>query len=469
MLNDIQFFNYYFRYLWTAPDFMKLQTALADTTRGSMKGAYNGACLNGLQCERAGSRTVRVKPGYAVSPSGKFMYHETQANFAFTAPVDFPERALLVMRPKETENNQMTSPTDPNAQVYLNVKQGYEIVMIRGTPGDPCEYPAKGADDVVLCGVWLNPFFNFNGNDDVNYDVRDIPMKNTNQMDSHGITDDRLRPYKINAKTMGIKPAIQGELGYLGQNATRDKPLGFAYVAAGKASKFPRGFFQDAQNVDVLVDFEAGTISGGLTGSFTPYIPEADKYQLAVITIGEADDLVIKFPSIYSYNSKSGVMSDIYDGVAQPDVGYKAIAYYIYYSLDGTTINDSYFYDCRHPGNVIAAAPGVGSGKNLPTTIASSLPYTWTDAYDGRVLLCDFSDQADDTYIYLGMFSGDKPNIKMTIKDVGGNFSRLRVQIGVANGATMKIEGGTGMYLEADFGIWTFKADSDLGRNLWMI
>ncbi len=430
MINDIEYFNYYFRYLWTVGDFDKLQTALSDTTRGSMKGAYNGSCLNGLECDRSASRTVRVKPGIAISPSGKLMYHEVEASFAFTAPVNFPERAYLVIRPKLVQNNPITSPTDPNTQVFLNVKQTYEIVMLRGTPSVTPVYPAKGADDVVLCGVFLSNVSILDGNNDINYDVRDIPNRNTNQTDSHGITDDRLRPYKASYKTIGIKPAFQGELANLGVEPSRSKPLGFSYILAGKPSRFPRDAFNVAQNVDVIIDFQSGSVTGGLTASFTPYVPEAGKYQLALITIGKNDNLKVKFPSIYSYVAKSGAMADIYSGVAAADDEYKAIAFVVLYSLDGTTVADLTLYDARHPGNVTAVkTPAM---KNINANVTPSVTVLEGDNLTTFIV---------DTSIAAAQFVMPPPatGFKFTFVDGAGFFGQRPIKF--VRNASEKIQG----------------------------
>jgi len=433
-----------------------------------MEGAYGAAVLTGLGCLRASGRGVRVNPGIAVSPTGKLMYHVAFQNYSFTAPVSLPERALLVMRPKITNTTPITSPIDPNSTVNLKALQGYEIVGIRGVESLTPEYPAKGADDVILCGVYLNPSFNFDGNADIDFAIRDMPMKNATGLDVHGIWDDRLRPYKTSYKAIGIKPAIQGDITYMGQANVRNKPLGFSYIKAGKKSLFPRDTFNGAQNVDTFVDMETGVISGGYDDTFTPVIPEAGKYQLATVCLGVDDKIFVFYPTpSFSYNSKSGVFFDINDGLADAPAGYKGLCHLILAGEDGTTVSDIQVFDIRHPGNVVTADPGALSGESVLLD-ANELQY-FDSTWDGKTLLCDFSALSDGTYVYLAQFSGDVKNAKWTIKDVGGNFSRLTVQIGVSNGATMKIEGQGGMYLEADYGAWTFKADNVLGRNYWIV
>lgn len=335
-----------------------MQTALSENTRGSFEGAYGAAVLTGLACTRQAGRTVRVASGIAVNPVGVLMYNNANFDVVLTAPVGGLERALIVIRPKVVDNEEIVSPVDPNNMVFLRAQQSFEIIAIRGTVSNTApEYPSKLATDTILCGVYLSDTSTLDGNIDIDYSVRDMPMKNASGLDAHGIWDDRLRPYKVDHETVAIKPAIQGEVVNLGVTNTRLKPLGRAYVAPGKPSKYPVGAFGEAQTYDIQINFTDGTISSedALTPNFTPRIPPADQYESVLVGIDANETLQFLFASDlsgYSF-SKNACVTDYLEGSVikfAPDV--KLLAFVILYSVDGTAIDDLMLFDQRHPGNV---------------------------------------------------------------------------------------------------------------------
>lgn len=371
--NSINIYNFYFRYLWTQDDFTSFQSALFDSFQGLAEGMTGGAIVNGCFVRRSGSTTIQVGPGIAISPSGRLMVTTANTSLPFTKPVGFQERALIVMRPKDVDNTPITSPTDPNSTVNLRKQLTAEIVLVRGTPALSPDYPAKGADDVILCGVTLDPTFNLNGNSDFDWSIREIWGRNrNNQRMDHSFYDDRLRPYRLSAARIGIKPAIIGMSQF---GATPASPLGSVYVGPGATSWsiFPRGSFETFNlfGGDAILDFATGTITGGdeVSPDFAVApIGGSGYYTLGLVQIDVNDRLSVKYNAFpgFDKNNELNTLLNSEPGSSlalDPDKDKKIICYFILNSADGITWTDVEVYDWRSPSNV--ALPSNITRKNV--------------------------------------------------------------------------------------------------------
>lgn len=360
--NSINIYNFYFRYLWTQDDFTNFQSALFDSFQGLAEGMTGGAIVNGCFVRRSGSTTIQVGPGIAITPAGRLMVTTSNTSLPFTKPVGGRERALIVMRPKDVDNTPITSPTDPNSTVNLKKQLTAEIVLVRGTPATNPDYPAKGANDVILCGVSLDPSFNLNGNSDLDWSIREIWGRNrTNQRLDNSLYDDRLRPYRMTQARIGIKPAI---IGYSQYGSTPASPLGGIYVGPGATqwSVFPRDSFESF-NVfggDAVLDFKTGQISGGdgVSPDFAVApIGGSGYYTLGVVQIDIDDRLSIKYNSNpgFDKNNELNTLLGQEPGstfALSPDKDKKIICYFILESSDGINWTDVDVYDWRSPSNV---------------------------------------------------------------------------------------------------------------------
>lgn len=369
--STINYYNFYFRYLWSKDDFSAFQTGLSDSFRGSFDGLLGGAIVDGLAVTKAANTTVEVQAGTALSVSGKLLYLSEAVEVALTKPVSNQERVLLVLRAKTVDNTSITDPTDPNSSVFLKTQQTCEVVAIRGTPSATPSYPSKLTDDVVICGVRLDSTDNLDGDQDFDLSVREIVGKNRpSQRVDQSIYDDRLRPYRNGTSSVGIKPSI---VGYNASPATEVRsPLGFSQVDQAAISAFPRDSFGNFTPLDTFLNLNTGAITGGdeQSANFTPATPgAADRYRVSLVQIDTDDELSVKHYGVDS-TSKFGAYTVIYDRDLLPDPGRKLICYLIAYSAGGSTWQDLDVIDARHPGNVIHN--GNFGAANIVTTGTAS-------------------------------------------------------------------------------------------------
>lgn len=354
MVSMPNFYNYYFRYLWTAGDFENHDEAMINSFRGLGEGAFGGAVLSGMEVIFVSGRTVEVAIGEAAGPDGYLHVRDEAVEVTFDEPASgMLRRDLVVSRPLLTDNTLIQDPADPNGQVYLRTEQGSEIVVIKGTEAVSPEYPSAGATDVVLAGALLEQGFNMDGNSDLDYEVRDIPGKNAPLQMSFGKYDDRMRPYKVDHETIGIMPSLVGYR--TAPNDTLKYPVGLSYNEFGKPSQFPRGAFDNFSGMsDSFYNLTTGVVSGAdeQSANFTPSIPAAGQFRIILLQVAADDKISIKSAAA---GSKSGAYTNIFQGGLLADTGNKAICYAIVYSKAGSAINDYDLIDARHPGNIIVS------------------------------------------------------------------------------------------------------------------
>ncbi len=395
MANDlIKFFNFYRRYKWRAEDFYDWQTAHLETLGGVAQGTYGAAVLQGFGFDAATGLSISVTPGFAVGPTGYFLCANEESDLTLAAPTGAGQgvRHLIVARPNIVQTDYIPSPTVPFSSVPL--RQGFytEVTVIPGTPGAVPEYNygATGQGDVILFGVRLDPGASTVVSANVDMDVRDALGKNSDFQENTGRFDDRCRPYRSGAVTLGVKPSqLFGDL-----------PRAFLYVSKTVASTFPNDGSGDFNTADSFYNMQTGVVTGGdaATPDFTPTIPSAGKYVIA--SIGLQSDNTIRV----DYGTE-GTLAQCIDalinqtatgpgGVTVPNDAYR-IAAVLVGSQNGTTVSAIDVYDMRagftfggpenaktYP-NVFLSSAGAGDTNSLATAL-SLLP-----AAGGVVLVMD--------------------------------------------------------------------------------
>jgi hypothetical protein len=173
--SDIRDFQFYKNYLWSETDFENFETWMKARFGAVNEGAFGAAALTGLIVTPGGGLNVDVSAGIAVSPSGRQMVLASAGTGAFASPVGNPARSLIVLRPKDTEMTPIQEPLNPSNTVNLHTKLECELVVINGTPGATPQYPAVGAEDVVLMGVKLTSGHVTIAETDLELAPRDVP------------------------------------------------------------------------------------------------------------------------------------------------------------------------------------------------------------------------------------------------------------------------------------------------------
>ncbi len=445
--DDINFYNFYFRYGWSRDDFENWQTAHSDMYRGSFEGLLSGAVLSGLEISAVtgSSPNFNVSSGVAVSPTGKLLVYTGPGNFATTKPVTNPRRDLVVLRPLVIQNTEIVKPTDPGSTVFLKAQQTCEILIIAGTPAVSPEYPAIEDDDVILCGFVLDPLNGFQtGASDFDFNARDIPGKNSRLLAAFGNYDDRLRPFKSANNIIGIKSSI---INGVVAGADRSSPLGFTYIDANKPSQYPRDTFGFYDQGDSFYNLTSGAITGkdGFTGTITPFVPTADAYRLTLIQIDRDDKISHKLYG-FGISQRTAAYLTIEQGGLLPDPGKKIICWLILYSKNGTDVTDYEIVDGRNQGNTIA--------DNVDTTniflngnfdIAQrALPTAFADAYGldrwGSFSAPEACIRTQEAFVTSGEHPGNS-RFSMRCAGDASNSSRLGVGQGLTLAETAKYRG----------------------------
>lgn len=148
-LYDLELFNYYRRYRWTAQNFTDLQASLIGYPATLLSAMVRDGVLMGLNKTTDSGLNVSYAAGFAINSIGDLLGIENAGSVALTASV----KHTVVVRPVYTSTNNITRPTVPFDAVPLNTEQTAIVVAI---PGNISNYPAKAAGDVVLFGVTTN-------------------------------------------------------------------------------------------------------------------------------------------------------------------------------------------------------------------------------------------------------------------------------------------------------------------------
>jgi hypothetical protein len=189
MANDrIALYNFYRRYLWNENDFEGWQTGMVDHSRGMFEGLLSGSVLEGFDIDPLPSEmSINIGPGIASGPTGYLnVINEISELSEISPPGSEYERALVVVRPNLVNSDYIVRPTNPNDMVPLLNLQESVIELIRGNPSDTPVYPTKGVNDVILCGLRLYAGQTEITFDDIDFEVRDLPGKNSNFQQNFG-------------------------------------------------------------------------------------------------------------------------------------------------------------------------------------------------------------------------------------------------------------------------------------------
>lgn len=447
---NIALFHYYFRQLWTAQNFTDWQDGMVSLGRGAMEGTFGASILKGFAPSVTGM-SLEASSGLAFGPSGYFNVIAAQSILGTLAPPTGDlERVLIVIRPNLVDSEYITVP--PLITTPVPAKQLQESVMavLRGVEASSPVYPAKAANDVVAFGLRLYPGQTAIAPEDFDFEVRDIPGKNSNFQQDQAKYDDRLRPYLVSNTVLGILPS------------QLEAPFSrvFSYVNKSQPSIFPKnsgGDYNGAAGV-TLLNFTTGVISGAdeVSVNFTPQIPTAGNAIVATVGLRSDDTLAV------SYGTQ-GTRTQCFNGIlSQETVGpgsvlipdaTKPISFLICYSDDGLSITEIDFLDCR--GSVGTSAPASGiAGSGTSTPVPGDYPLTLTDANDGEVILVSGLTAANQ--IVLPPVS---EGLKVTIVDKDGSFPYYPVTIQRDQPAD-KIMGLAADYvLRGAFGAWTLICD----------
>ncbi len=273
-------YNFVRRYKWRAQDFTGWQSGMIDYARGMQEGTFGAAVLRGFKPTLTGGLGMDITAGLACGPTGNFMGKDVTTSVSYTAPGSNIERDLVVIRPNLINGDYMTSPTDPTAIFPLTTEQAASIVVIRGASSATPAYPAPAVNDTVLFGVRIATGQVTLAASDLDFDVRDIPGKNSNFQQDFGRYDDRLRVYRSSANSVGIKPS------------QLEAPFArvFSYVNRRSPSIYPKsaGAYNPA---DTFVNLTTGAITGGDATSppLTPVIPTAGNAVVCTLAITTTD------------------------------------------------------------------------------------------------------------------------------------------------------------------------------------
>ena len=448
-LSDIPLYNFYRRYLWTADDFEGWQTGMVDYTRAQFEGTFGGAILTGGAVAPSGLG-VSVNPFIATGPSGNLLVIDSVNTVSLAAPSANSRRDYIVARPLLVNANYITKPTDPNVTVPLNTLQKAEIVLIEGTAASAPEYPATGANDVILCGVRTEASQVAISLVDIDLEPRSIVGKNSSIQQNAGKYDDRLRPYKYTNQIVAVKPS----------QLFSPQARAFSFVNKQNPSIFPKDLSGNFVQADTYLNFQTGAITGGdaVSADFTPTIPTTGNAIVAYIGIKGDDTLTVAYGTV-------GTRQQCYDGIQNQTAAgagsvtltanTKPIAFVIVYSSNGTTVTDLDFVDCRGGAAIGSSAVGVGGGG---TTTPVSFPYSLLTSQAGITALIDTSSARTIN------LPSPVDGLVFTIKDKTGSAATNNIT--VARAGSESIEGIAASYVcAANWGCWTFICD---GTN-WFI
>lgn len=341
-------FNFYKRYKWTAQNFTDFQEAVMDMSRSAEGGSFQGAVVKGLEIEPGTGLSLNHGGGMAMSASGYLSVMDSGDSVDIDAPASDLRRSLIVIRPKLNLNNEITKPTSPFEQVFLNVNQDAEIIVIDGTDSANPEYPTKESEDVILCGVRLSVGQTTIGDNDLDFSIREIIGKNGHMHQRVINGDMRLMPYRDSAKVLGISPAqLVGE-----------GPRSFAFARKGTLSIYPTDSNGDCSELPALLNFETGEVSGGdeQSNDFTPVIPSGNNSLIAAVFITNQDTVDVVFGGEYSRDDCFNAVRSQWEDVVPYTPFGNVIAYVILNSVSGS-LADIDVIDVRgstHPGQMKA-------------------------------------------------------------------------------------------------------------------
>ncbi len=433
-------YNFYFRYKWNEDDFLTWQTSMVGLQRAAMEGLFGGAVMGGFELTAVSGMVVEVADGIAIGPTGYLMVENDVTDLTFAAPVSNVRKDLIVVRPLLVDSTLITRPTTPFDNVYLKQLQDCQVVVIPGTAAANAEYPAKLAGDIIIAGVRIQTGAVALTSADFDFSVREIYGKNSDFQQNFGQYDDRMRPYRIDYKTLGIKPS----------QLVAPRTRAFSFVNRTLPSIFPKDGGGLYSHADTYLDFKTGGITGGDASSadFIPTIPTSGNWIVATVSIGVTDLIVVGYGT---QGTRAQCLTGISNqaivgaGCVSSPTNSKIIAFVMVKSSDGVNINELEFVDCR-------ASNAVGSTADTALAAGgfkvAALNYTVLTGDNGKVLLID-STAASGT-IQLPVPAAD---FKFTVLDVGGVLNTNKVTL--TRYAAENIQGLAANFdLESNNGSW---------------
>jgi microcystin-dependent protein len=284
---------------------------------------------------------VEVSEGIASGPSG-YLHVVNEVTFEVDTAATGTRLDLVVVRPNLVDNTFITNPTNPFQQVPLRTLQGSEVVVIQGVESTSPEYPSKLAGDVALFGVRVAVGQTALSMDDIDLEARDLIGKNSFFQQDAAKYDDRLRPYRSTANTLGLKPS------------QLEPPFArvFSYVNRNAPSIFPKNVSGEYNPADTFLNFETGAITGGdeASANFTPTIPTSGNFIVASVGIDTDDEIQVRYGTQGTRaQCLSGVVNQVASGAGSVLIAnnVKLVAFVVIGSANGTAITELGFFDSR--------------------------------------------------------------------------------------------------------------------------
>lgn len=150
-MEQLELFYFYRRYRWRSQDFELLQNNLigyAKKLAGTLVGSDGGVLFGFQYVFSVNPLEVGCSNGVAFGPNGELLVRDSNDPLVLEVPDN--KWSLVVARAVNSDNNNITKPTDPNSTVPLNKVQSTEIFVKEGTVG---AYPSLSGSEVPLFGV----------------------------------------------------------------------------------------------------------------------------------------------------------------------------------------------------------------------------------------------------------------------------------------------------------------------------
>lgn len=383
MANDrINLFNFYRRYRWREQDFERWQQGQVEHSRGMFEGLFGGGIMAGFEVAPSGAGlAVTISEGIASGPTGYLHVNNVPFDVELEAPNTDPRRDLLVMRQSLVNAEFITNPTDPFDTVPLRTEQQTVIEIIQGNQAESPEYPAKGDQDVVICGIRLQPGQTDISRDDLDFEVRDSLGKNSRFQQNQAKFDERCLVARQTNSSVKVGPSQT----LVGQN-----PKNFLYINKGTPSRFPLNAGGEFTHGDTFLNFQTGAVTGAdeTTPAFTPVIPTAGQWVVATVSLQGDDNLNVSYGNpgtrAECFQAIANARTSGNGSVALPSQMMR-LAFVVLGSADGANITEldtvdgrSTFYfggpdTAKTYPNIFLSALGAGDETNLADAV-NALP-----------------------------------------------------------------------------------------------
>lgn len=382
-----EFFYWYRRYKVRAVDMTGFQQAMVESPRAVSEGSFGASVLTGLTAAPVSGYVLGIQPGIAVAASGYVDVLGVSGTIDLSSLAGAtPSRSLVVLSAAPEDLNFIPSPTDPFTSVPLNQLQGCSLVLIPGTPSNTPAYPAKGANDVILCGIQMRPGVTGLSTDMIDFEVRESAGRHSELSKNQIHFDDRLRSFRASYKSVAIKSS-QTE----GSN-----PLLFSYPGRTTPSIYPKsgGVHSSA---DTFVDLSTGLITGGDTASssFTPTIPSGSNSIICAIGLNSDDTLSFAYGIQGTYvQCLNALRQQSTAGAGSvPNTGGVYPIALVIVSAVGGIYSDAQVFDARPIG-------GGGSGGSSPIFV-QEIPSGTVNGSNAAFVLSQTPKSSDSVQVFV--------------------------------------------------------------------